>query len=1002
MPTIITSYEARVAPSQPNAPNIHLDTSMGDNLQRVGAAISSLSSTFDRKAQLAKQREAQNAQIGLMSLNENAGQALIETQRNAPANGEGIGATFNEKFLIPETTKFLGTINDPEVKQEYAKRLELFRLQHEHAAANTEYNQGNQFSVGVVNTHADEAKRGIAETPTMLKTFVDDFNASVDSQPLLTQPQRDEAKQKFAQAAPAIMAEALAVKDPETLGYMLGLGTKEERVKFLMPHLSKAVYGAETSGGANNVTSPKGATGAMQVMPDTAIEIATKLGDTEFLDASPSRQKAMLKSDYYSFRYGNEYLRQGLDKYNGDIELALIRYNAGEGRVKDFLAAGRDWSKMGKWANETHPYTEKILADMGTHALAGQPLSKIVGDHELTGVKLPAKFVSIDGRQPVHAEGTNPKVIDKWEHVQGSFGRTVNIVSATRDAATNEAAHGAKGSEHLHGNAIDLDVSGMGKDDRIRLLKLASSAGFTGIGVYQNSIHLDIGARRAWGPTHHGDSVPEWARGVIADHMKGGYGGPVDSSAPALSSGDAGSGGMGEAAHGVTPPPAPRFTGEVAPEFQGMTGAALLQLRSQALSAMKGNSAADTQAKADAKAELLDVATNDTASLLATGQGTVKPEDMRDFETNLLRNGGRDDVIKWQNDRIVNSAIYAATKDMGKMDASNIGALVKMMEPTGGDNASLQARVLAGVTERANKELDSRKDPGVYVQSDPTVKDAMASIDPKDVTTTEYYFSTVKDAQRRIGLPFTPLATEDAKKASAYIANTFIDAELTGHSPQDASTQILKTFEAMYGGYADDVYVQALGETMDARISKDTKDVLGQTFIDWIKANPSVSNPMNSLRSKKSYFEELGAIEKALPPPEQPQSWLEYLGGKAYSMSPAGVAGEAAKQVGDIWQTLGAPAMKLLPDPFNDVSVAMPQITTIAPKPNVIPGLSDPGNKAPPPFRMPGVKDYDLNALSSNAGDPAVQDRFRFEYGEDVFKQTMDEMKKRQMIPGAK
>jgi hypothetical protein len=73
----------------------------------------------------------------------------------------------------------------------------------------------------------------------------------------------------------------------------------------------------------------------------------------------------------------------------------------------------------------------------------------------------------------------------------------------------------------MHGNALDLDVRNLSTEDRIRLINTASAMGFTGIGVYGNSIHLDIGARRAWGASHHSDSVPGWARHAIDHHLAG-------------------------------------------------------------------------------------------------------------------------------------------------------------------------------------------------------------------------------------------------------------------------------------------------------------------------------------------------------------------------------------------------------------------------------------------------------------------------------------------------
>ncbi|MER8967726.1 D-Ala-D-Ala carboxypeptidase family metallohydrolase [Mesorhizobium sp. M0808] len=114
-----------------------------------------------------------------------------------------------------------------------------------------------------------------------------------------------------------------------------------------------------------------------------------------------------------------------------------------------------------------------------------------------------------------------PEVLDRFQQLQDAFGAQLPINSGFRDPERNAAAGGAKRSQHMDGNALDIDVRGMPIADRVRLIETASAAGFTGIGVYNNAIHIDLGARRYWGPSHSAESLPSWAADVIGRHMGG-------------------------------------------------------------------------------------------------------------------------------------------------------------------------------------------------------------------------------------------------------------------------------------------------------------------------------------------------------------------------------------------------------------------------------------------------------------------------------------------------
>jgi hypothetical protein len=94
-----------------------------------------------------------------------------------------------------------------------------------------------------------------------------------------------------------------------------------------------------------------------------------------------------------------------------------------------------------------------------------------------------------------------PEVREKLIAFAQSLGRPIRLNSGYRTPEYNASIGGARNSMHVQRKAVDVQWPLTGTEGKRQVIQKAIDAGFTGIGCYNSFIHIDIGAKRCWGPS---------------------------------------------------------------------------------------------------------------------------------------------------------------------------------------------------------------------------------------------------------------------------------------------------------------------------------------------------------------------------------------------------------------------------------------------------------------------------------------------------------------------
>jgi uncharacterized protein YcbK (DUF882 family) len=181
-------------------------------------------------------------------------------------------------------------------------------------------------------------------------------------------------------------------------------------------------------------------------------------------------------------------------------------------KAKEWLDANRD--KM----TQAHQFDlDKALDAPVLNATANREAERIMQDAERPPRAKGRGLAALVKDDTVDMDNVRPETKDAFGRLQQALGTQLVINDGFRSPKANAKAGGATYSQHMHGTALDISVAGMSKAQRLKIIDEAFNAGFTGIGVGKNIIHIDQGSPRSWGyvTAAGGGPVPEYAADLI-------------------------------------------------------------------------------------------------------------------------------------------------------------------------------------------------------------------------------------------------------------------------------------------------------------------------------------------------------------------------------------------------------------------------------------------------------------------------------------------------------
>ncbi|MGV2172905.1 transglycosylase SLT domain-containing protein [Agrobacterium vitis] len=329
-----------------------VSVNVGQGLAAAGQAVQDVAGAAYQSQQ---QDEAFLAQAKFAEWQQGLNKQVEDARRNVGPDGSGLVDTFGKPLEKQADDfaeqNFAGL--DKRQQQIMAQRMQqaVYGVQDRAQVYATQAR--DTFSTKTASDGLDAFKSGVGNGSLDYDTARRQGEDLINTAPLPPE-QRTVLLDKWKPTLAETYAQRRFQSNPQgTIEALRGVDQKDAFVKSIEWAESRGYAGAE---------SAKGASGLMQVMPATGGDIAKALGDKNFpIDGTEEQQKAYLKNPDVSRAYGQYYLNQQLQKFDGDYAAAAVAYNAGPSVADKWIASGKDDSVL---PAETRAYKAKVLGNM--------------------------------------------------------------------------------------------------------------------------------------------------------------------------------------------------------------------------------------------------------------------------------------------------------------------------------------------------------------------------------------------------------------------------------------------------------------------------------------------------------------------------------------------------------------------------------------------------------------------------------------------------------------